>query len=36
MADVQYYLDLNGISKHNSDEEFNERNIGAGLTLESK
>jgi len=38
MADVQYYLDLNGISKHLSNEfneEFNEKNIGAGITREN-
>ena len=31
----QYYLDINGLSKHlGSDVKYNERNYGAGLTLE--
>ena len=34
MAD--YYLDINGLSKHlNTDVEYNERNIGLGLTRET-
>ena len=34
MAD--YYLDINGLSKHlNTDVEYNERNLGMGLTRET-
>lgn len=39
MADVQYYLDINGVSKHLSndyDVDFNENNKGGGITLEQK
>lgn len=37
MADPTYYLDINGISKHlGEDQTLNERNLGAGITLEKR
>ena len=33
----QLYLDINGLSRHiDTDEDFNERNVGAGLSYETR
>lgn len=37
MADPTYYLDINGLSRHlGTDEDFNERNYGLGVTQEKE
>jgi len=37
MADPTYYLDINGASRHLGETEgLNERNLGAGITLEKR